>query len=233
MSVQGDFERDWLAKFSSGLEERVGQEIREKVMAGSEGLSSDSSRQQVIDWSWRAMEQLDALVDLKERKQIMTGCACRYPRSSLREIRERYAATGNVDLAHRMLQAQFESFLRDSLGLDAGMIEEIVRRGWGSAGVRQGDTIVATKIPKSGYLLEYMKETDPEKKRQYYCHCPRIREVLKRSETLSATYCYCGAGFYQGIWKEIIQQPVEVEVLESVLQGDAVCKVAVHLPLGG
>ena len=233
MSVQGDFERDWLAKFSSGLEEVVGEEIRERVMAGSEGLSSDSSRQAVIDWSRRAMERLDALVDLKERKQIMTGCACQYPKSSLQEIRERYAATGDIDLAHRMLQAQFESFLSDSLGLDAGMIKEIVRRGWGSAGVRNGDTIVATKIPKSGYLLEYMKETDPEKKRQYYCHCPRIREVLKSSETLSATYCYCGAGFYQGIWEEIIQRPVEVEVLESVLQGDAVCKVAVHLPVGG
>ena len=233
MSVQGDFERDWLAKFSSGLEEVVGEEIRKRVMAGSEGLSSDSSRQAVIDWSRRAMERLDALVDVEGRKRIMTGCACRYPRSSLREIRERYAATRDVDLAHRMLQAQFESFLRDSLGLDAGMIEEIVRRGWGLAGVRKGDTIVATKIPKSGYLVAYMKETDAEKRRQYYCHCPRIREVLKSSETLSATYCYCGAGFYQGIWEEIIQQPVEVEVLESVLQGDAVCKVAVHLPLGG
>jgi predicted hydrocarbon binding protein len=54
--------------------------------------------------------------------------------------------------------------------------------------------------------------------------------VLKSSETISATYCYCGAGYYQGIWEEILQQPVEVELLESVLQGDQVCKVAIHLP---
>jgi predicted hydrocarbon binding protein len=110
-------------------------------------------------------------------------------------------------------------------------MEEILRRGWGLAGVRKGNTIIATKIPKSGYLVEYMRETDPQKKRQYYCHCPRIRDVLKSSETLSPTYCYCGAGFYKGLWEEILQEPVEVELLESVLKGDDVCKVAIRLPV--
>ena len=89
---------------------------------------------------------------------------------------------------------------------------------------------MATKIPKSGYLIEYMKETDPDLKRQYYCHCPRVRDTMRASEIISPTYCYCGAGFYKGIWEEILQRPVEVEVLESVLAGGEVCKIAVHLP---
>ena len=53
--------------------------------------------------------------------------------------------------------------------LDEKLIEEILKRGWGLAGVKKGNTIIATKIPKSGYLAEYMKETDPEKRRRYYC----------------------------------------------------------------
>ena len=130
-----------------------------------------------------------------------------------------------------MLQEQFESFLKDSLQLSDVLTEEIVGRGWGAAGVKRDNTIIATKIPKSGYLVEYMQETDPEKKRQYYCHCPRVRDVLKTSESISATYCYCGAGFYQGIWEEILQATVEVEVLESVLKGDEVCTIAIHLPV--
>lgn len=101
----------------------------------------------------------------------------------------------------------------------------------GLAGVKKGDTIIATKIPKSGYLAEYMKETDPKKKRQLYCHCPRVRDVLKIKETISPTYCYCGAGFYKGIWEKILQKPVEVELLKSVLKGDDVCRIAVYLPL--
>ena len=43
-------------------------------------------------------------------------------------------------------------------------------------------------------------------------------------------FCYCGAGFYKGIWEEIIQEEVKVEVLESVLKGDDVCKIAIYLP---
>jgi predicted ArsR family transcriptional regulator len=232
VSETQDFERAWLAKFSSCLDETAGEEVREQVMEGSKALSSHSSRQEVIDWSKQAMERLDSLVDEGERRAIMTGCACQYPKSDLQEIRKRYEATGDIALAHRMLQEQFESFLRNGLQLSDELVKEIVNRGWGSAGVQKGDTIIATKIPKSGYLVEYMEETDPEKKRQLYCHCPRIRKVLETSETISPTYCYCGAGFYKGIWEEILQQPVEVEVLESVLKGDDVCKIAVSVPSG-
>ena len=230
MSEEQDFERVWLARFSSRLDQIAGEETRNEVMKGSDGLSSHSSREEVIAWSKEAMERLDTLVEDKDRKEIMTGCACRYPKSDLWEIRRRYEITRDVDLVHRMLQAQFEAFLRDALQLSDKLTEEIVSRGWGLAGLKKGNTIVATKIPKSGYLIEYMNETDPEKRRQYYCHCPRIREVLQTSETISPTYCYCGAGFYKGIWEEILQRHVEVEVLETVLKGDEVCKIAVHLP---
>jgi predicted hydrocarbon binding protein len=229
MAEQRDFERAWLAKFSSGLDAIAGEGIRSRVMKGSKALSSRSSRQEVIDWSKGAMERLDRLVDEEKRKDIMTGCACQYPKSALKEIREACEATRDIDLAHQMLQEQFESLLKDSLKLSDELIAEIVGRGWSSAGIKKGHTIIATKIPKSGYLVEYMKEADPARKRQFYCHCPRVREVLKTSETISRTYCYCGAGFYKGIWEEILQEPVEVEVLQTVLQGDDVCKIAIHL----
>lgn len=232
MTVQHDFEQDWLAKFSRCLDEFAGKDIREQVMKGRTALSSQSSRAQVIAWSKAAMERLDALVgDEKKRRDIMTGCACHYPKSQLQEIRKAYQETGDIDLALQMLQEQFEAFLRDTMQLKETLIDEIVSRGWGSAGVRDGNTIIATKIPKSGYLLEYMQEEDPDRRRQLYCHCPRIRDALKCGETLSPTYCYCGAGFYKDIWEEILQQPVEVEVLESVLHGGDVCKIAIYLPL--
>jgi predicted hydrocarbon binding protein len=225
-----DFERAWLAKFSHCLEEIAGQEIREAVMEGSAELSSQSDRQEVIRWSQAAMERLDALVTKDQRQLIMTGCACQYPQADLQDLREQYAATGDADLAHSTLQQRFESFLRHTLQLDEALVADIVSRGWGLAGIKTGNRIIATKIPKSGFLLDYMQETDPAKKRQIYCHCPRIRDVLKSSETLSPTYCYCGAGFYKGIWEEILQKPVQVEVLETVLAGAEVCKIAIQLP---
>lgn len=230
MDGKYDFEHAWLGKFSYWLNELAGEEIRNEIMRGSEELSAQSVRQDIIDWSKVAMERLDSLVEVKKRREIMTRCACQYSKSDLQGIKEKFQVTKDTDLAHQMLQEQFESFLKESLKLSDELIENIVGRGWGSAGIKEGRTVIATKIPKSGYIIEYMNETDPVKKRQHYCHCPRIRDILKTSDTISQTYCYCGAGFYKGIWEEILQSTVEVEVLETVLSGDEVCKIAIYLP---
>ena len=231
MSERLDFERAWLRKLSAGLDAVAGRETRDRVLQGSESLSSESPREEVIEWTRDAMGRLDSLVEEADRRAILTGCACQHPKTALQEPRRAFEETGDVAVAHQVLQEQFESFLRETLEIDDEGVADIVDRGWGSAGVRKGGTIIATKIPKSGYLLDYLAETDPAKKRELYCHCPRVREALRFSTRLSPTYCYCGAGFYKGIWEEILQRPVEVRLLESVLRGDEVCKFSVHLPL--
>jgi hypothetical protein len=230
MTLEQDFERAWLGKFADGITRVAGEDVRRHVMQCSESLSMQSDRRAVIAWSQQAMARLEGLADERQCRTILTGCACQYPKENLRDIRACYARTGDTDLAHQMLQARFEVFLHEVLELESALADEIVRRGWGLAGIKEGRRITATKIPKSGNLLAYLQEQDAERRRQLYCHCPRIREVLQSEQTLSPTYCYCGAGYYQGIWQEIVQQPVEVEVLASVLQGDQVCTISVRLP---
>ncbi len=230
MSEEFDFERYWLGKFSNCLENIAGEEIRDQVMAGSEGLSMASSREDVIHWSQEAMSLLEDLVnDEHDRRQIMTGCACQYPVEDLQDVKRIYQESGDLDAAHRLLQTKFENFMQHTLKLPPDIFAEIVKRGWGLAGIKAGKHIIATKIPKSGFLIDYMREVDPEKKRAYYCHCPRVRSALEQDESLSPTYCYCGAGFYKGIWEEITGEAVEVEVLESVLSGGDICKVRITL----
>lgn len=225
-----DFEKQWLARLSRRLVELAGMEIRDEVMKGSEHLSDNSDQREIIYWSVQALQKLDALLDDGKKREILTGCACKYPKSDLQEIREKYAETGDIDRVHTMLQEKFRSFLKNRLKIDDGLIRDVVDRGWGLAGVKKGNTIIATKIPKSGNLVEYMKETDKVKKRALYCHCPRVREaVIMPQVRLSSTYCYCGAGFYKGIWEEILQRSVSVEVLKTVMKGDDVCQIAIHL----
>ena len=231
MTEFDDFERAWLAKFSTCLEDTAGEKIRQQVMAGSDALSAESSSTQVIAWTQGAMERLEMLADEQTARQVMAGCACQYSKQGLQAARRAYEQTGDLSLVHRMLQAQFETFLRDSLELKEEHVAQVVSRGWGLAGILDGSRILATKIPKSGYLAAYLEEPDPERRRQYYCHCPRVRQVLETGGALPATYCYCGAGFYKGIWEEILQQPVEVEVLESVLAGGEVCTIAITFPV--
>jgi hypothetical protein len=225
-----DFERSWLSKLSSCLDKIAGGDARKKILQGSKKLTSDSHSDEIIEWTRQAMERLDVLVDEEKRIEIMTACACRYPESELSEIRDAHAKAKDIGVAHRMLTDKYVSFLKNDLRLEDDLVEEIMNRGWGLAGVREGNTIIATKIPKSGNLVEYLKETDRDKRRELYCHCPRIREAIGSNKKISPTYCYCGAGFYKGIWEYILQQPVKVELLESVLSGDEVCKVAIDLP---
>jgi hypothetical protein len=228
-----EFEARWIAQFSRCLSEIAGQSIERQVIQKDQRHLAGARRQQVIDWTIEAMGRLDALVNHSGRVKIMVGCACQYPKSELEMMKKAYAETKNIDLVHRMLHRQFVSFLVARLKLDKELIDTILQRGWGLAGVREGNTITATKIPKSAFLVKYFEETDSQRRRQLYCHCVRVRDLLKTPQRrLSPTYCYCGAGFYKGIWDEILQEPVEVEVLSTVMDGDDVCQFAIHLPCG-
>ena len=230
MAQRFDFERTWLIKFSTCLEAAAGPKVRDMVMGGSELLNDLTDREEVLAWSRQAMDDVDTLLDEDIRIQVLTGCACRYPTQDLVPIRERYVDTGDIDEVIVMLQERFVTFLRDDIQLPKAMVEIVVANRWGLAGERDGNTIIATKIPKSGNLHAYLEESDPEKKRALYCHCPRIRDIVNSPETISATYCYCGGGFYKSLWEDILQVSVEVELLRSVLQGDDVCSFAIHLP---
>jgi hypothetical protein len=223
------FEAQWLAKFSKALEEAVGNETRKKVLHGSNELLADTDQRRIIDWTREAVNRLDVLVGENQRRRIMTGCACHFPEQRLLPIRAVYQRTRDIDKAQGMLRELFVSDLRNVLKLDDELVKGVLSWGWGVAGVRKGNTIIATKMPFE--LKEHLASISPQEKRLHYCHCPRIRQAIKSSgPKISKTYCYCGAGFYKHIWETILQEPVEVEVLETVLNGDKVCRIAVHLP---
>jgi len=227
--LEKSFEIQWLAKFRKCLTEAVGEDTTRKVMMGSERVEASASQIETINWTKEAIDKLDALVDEKNRKRIMTGCACHFPENRLLPLRAKYSETKDIDSVHGMLREMFISDLKNELKLDDDLIGKIVISGWGVAGLKIGSTIILTKLPFE--LREYLKATDSREKRRHYCHCPRIREAIKLPEHgISTTYCYCGAGFYKDIWEKILQQTVEVEVLETVLQGSGVCRIAIHLP---
>lgn len=230
MNGEQDFERIWLSRLSNCLDQEVSDETKEYILAGSGDLTSRTSKDEIFQWTREAMKRLEERVVDPKRRDIMTGCACHYPSANLQDIRSIYEGTGDLDLVHTLLQEKFEDFLENVLCLEQDLIDEVTRRGWGLAGLKNGNTVVATKIPKSGELRRYFEETEPEVRRSLYCHCPRVREAVNASEKLPITYCYCGAGFYKDLWEQIIQEPVEVEVLESVLAGGDECKIAIYLP---
>jgi hypothetical protein len=227
-----DFEGRWQQKLETALDRVAGQATRHLIMEGGECLTDRSSREEIIVWTRAMLARAEAALDASECAEAFTACACHYPSEDLLPLREQYARDGNIHSIMAELQARFERFLAEQVELAEDDIEQIVERGWGLAGRLEGMTIFATKIPKSGYLVEYMRERDPERRRAIYCHCPRVRAAAATPQGLPAAYCYCGAGYYKDIWETILDRTVEVEVVSSVLAGDDTCTIAIHLPPG-
>jgi hypothetical protein len=219
-----DFEQWWLGKFRRAVEQAGGTALAEAVLQGSDTLSDETPREKVIQWSQAAIDTLHRHVTAEQIQQIFLQCACHFPAEQLDAIARQYQQDGSLEAAHAQLQQGFEK-LMTHLGLDDEQKQRVRDAGMGAAGeITSDDRIIATKIPKSGFLLQWLQEPDEAKRRELYCHCPRVRDAMKLGLPLSDDYCYCGAGFYQDIWQRILGKTVEIRVTKSILRGDEVCQ---------
>lgn len=98
-----------------------------------------------------------------------------------------------------------------------------------TSGWRQGNTVYEVKIP---YLTNaYLNADNNRRKRYFCCHCPWVRESILRDDLpISSDFCLCSAAFVKKPWEMFLGIPLKAEVMETALQGDLLCKFAIHLP---
>jgi hypothetical protein len=154
--------------------------------------------------------------------------------------REKFLKTGTIDEFLKNKRQDFikrlENHLQEGISfftqeITDNVIVYVNNHPTIESGVREGNQVIITKIP---YMTkEYLQESSKEKKRYWYCHCPWVREALKEDDQpVDPIFCNCSGGYYKNYWETVFNQPVKVEVLESILKGDSVCKFALHLPPG-
>lgn len=222
-----EFEEGWLSKLNHCLTEYYDPETATHLMEGSD---PEKTSGEVIDWTRVLVERLEEN-DADTAKDVFTCMACQFPKANLAEISKTYRETGDFEKAHKNLQTHFIDTIRKHLGLSEEEISKVEEWGWGVAGRREGNVIISIKMPYD--WAGYWAEKDLEMKKFHYCHCPRIRDILKdNKEPITKTYCLCGGGFYKSIWEHILDKQMKVEVLQTIMQGDPVCQFAVHLPEG-
>ncbi len=59
-----------------------------------------------------------------------------------------------------------------------------------------------------------------------HCYCGSVN---KSTEPFSPTYCYCSCGWYRQLFETLLERPVEVELLSSIIQGDENCRFLIHI----
>lgn len=204
---------NWNALLARNLERVLGSESREKILQGVVQISIETPLAQRFEWTKAAMERLTAVTDERQRFDIISNCAHVFPSGMLEKLKSVYAAARVTNPDPMFAVDAVLDFMKSD-------------PGWGEKGqYRQGRVIYHTKNPADPQAHEQAKT--PEEKRAAYCFCPIIRANLDKGMPVS--YCYCGSGWFRQQWEAAIDQPVTVEVLQSVLRGDDVCQFAVHL----
>ena len=229
---------DVLDNLAKELFEVIGQEKGKEILKGIEFPALGTSAEKKPPITKKVIERLIENVDEKTCHKILVNNLHGIPKESYKRQRENYLKTENVDL---YLKERHENFIktleknRDDKTLfytqeiDDEVIEHVKNNPQIEGGVRKGNIVYAEKIP---YMTKkFLNEKDENLKKYYYCHCSWVREALKTGETkVPAKFCACSAGYYKNQWDVILDQPVNVEVIETILDGDSRCLFAIHLP---
>ena len=94
--------------------------------------------------------------------------------------------------------------------------------------VLEDEKLYITKIP---YDLQNYLNTDDEKLKRYYaCHCTFVRENIKNeTANIPREWCNCSGGFAKYPFEVILDQPLEVTLLKTPLDGDYTCRFSIDL----
>jgi len=205
----------WASQLASALERVAGPEAHRRVFGGREHPAACAAPEWWAAWAGETLVRLGAaLPDPGLRRQVVKGCAHRFPEWRLEQMRSRYRELGSLD----------------ALLVEMRLDTTVQGQSWYESPVRVGDTVYVTKDPvdQEGWKAA----PDAAARRAAYCHCSLVAHAREAGVTLPDTHCLCGSGWYDQLWEGILGKPVEVEVLQSILKGDDCCTFAITLPPG-
>ncbi|UCH31539.1 MAG: hypothetical protein JSV05_08610 [Candidatus Bathyarchaeota archaeon] len=222
----------WLDRFKETLDEFVGKELRRKIIDAGGPIKQSASTAKKAVWTKCMMDCLEANVDEKTCKKILTSnLHFKSPKSpSFKKLKRMYEKAGNINDVLKYLHEKWKKRIGDRYGYDSPEYKYVEADPTIEAGKREGPIVYVSKIPYQ--IKEFLEAEDGEAKRYRYCHCGWVRDSLKKSdrEKVSPTFCNCSGGWHKVPFEGIFEQSLEVDVVKSVLKGDEICTFAIHLP---
>ncbi|MFX1377518.1 MAG: hypothetical protein ACFFA4_00340 [Promethearchaeota archaeon] len=197
----------WDNRLEKSIDKVLGKKTRNEIMKDREILFAvNSSAEQRLQWLKDTLIRIDNIADDYKKYEIISRCAHDFSQKRINYMKSIYQKKRDID----------------------DVIEEMNKDyTWYEKLKREGNIIYVSKIPVNPE--EYEKAENIEEKKKNYCHCRFINNNLDKG--ISPTFCYCGTGWYRQQWEGILEKPVRIEILKSLLKGDDFCQVAIHLPL--
>ncbi len=197
---------DWTHRFSAKLEEVLGAEVKDEVLAPMRSLNIDTPSETRQKALCKSMGILESKTHHEQQYEILSHCAHIFPVELIPPMREVYKSTGSVDAVIEAMVSK------------GGFYPKLLRR--------EGSIIYSEKGPANPTAYKEAK-TDAEKRRAY-CFCPLIRDCL---DEIPEIFCNCSAGWPKQLWEGILERPLKVDIVQSLTKGDDTCEFAIHLPV--
>lgn len=191
-----------IEKWRKNLKTHSDCRIAETVMRENETLfSSDEDGR--AKWVENALLKMAELIpDISVRKKIMSCCSCVFTEefgdSIILELRETYRQSKNIDDVIRKMKSYPNKFAFTSY--ENGVIKE-------------------KRQPRDPQACASARSFEEKKLAACFCPLARAGKV-----PFPEPFCSCSAGWYAGIWEGVLEKPVEVKVVKSLLYGDETCE---------
>ena len=221
------------------IAELLGSETAEKVFAGIQcppfGSDVASYPQSIIEYVSRIQENISPA----DSKKALAGNHHNVDVQNFQKDKELYLQSTSLEsfpqakhgrLVENLRQHSESGKLWFEQHITPEVVEYVKAHQEIQTGIIQGDSIIVQKIPYNPE--KWLQESDPKLKRYHACHCPFVREALVNEQAVPSLWCYCSGGYTKLFFDYIFEDDLEVELLESVLQGDQSCKFAIKLPRG-
>lgn len=197
----------WEKRLANKLDAVLGRDTRMEIMKDNDkSFTIESSKEERAQWIKSMLKKLDKMATDYEKYDILSCCAHDFSQKRINFLNGLYKKTGSIEEVLKVMYDDYDWYENPKL------IE---------------NTIYVTKVPYNRDGYENAKTL--EEKRINYCHCPMIRTHL--SEGISPTFCNCSAGWYRRLWEGILERPIRIKILASLVKGDQNCKFAIFLPI--
>jgi len=222
----------WLSRLEETLDKYVGEELQTEIMEAGGPIKQTSTTAKKTVWAKCMMECLEANVDEKTCKKILTNNlhfkSSKSP--SFMKLKRMYEKAGNIDVVLQHLHDTWKKRIGDKYGYDSPEYKYVEADPTIEAGVREDNIVYVSKIPHQ--IKQFIEARDDETKRYYYCHCGWVKDSIKKpkEEQVSHNFCNCSGGWHKVPFEGIFDQTLEVDLVKSVLKGDDICTFAIHLP---
>lgn len=222
----------WLSRLEETLDDYVGEELQKKIMDAGGPIKQTSTTAKKTVWAKCMMDCLEANVDEKTCKKILTNnLHFKSPKSpSFMKLKRMYEKAGSIDVVLQHLHEKWKKIVGDKYGYDSLEYKYVEADPTIEAGVRKENIVYVSKIPYQ--IKKFIEAEDDQTKRYHYCHCGWVRDSIKKpeEEQVSHAFCNCSGGWHKVPFEGIFEQTLEVDLVKSVLKGDDICTFAIHLP---